>query len=299
MTSPLEALLAPLTLQEFVETYWDRRSLRLRGTPDRFSKLLNRQTLSAMLRPQTSSGAPMIAYLKAGREESGRHVDFQSAPERAEELLATGYTLQIEDVDRYLLGVQSLREDARRALCLQGHVNVACFLSPPGSGYGLHYDISAMWVMQVSGSKQWRYGASPVRTFPMQNCIPGSSPGDFQNVKHKTLDLEETILTPGDVLYLPAGTWHRVQAIDESLHLCLSLFPAPPVELIMDALRDELLAQEDWRRPLHRRADTSGDPTAVEDDVKARLAASLYAFRGAVQRLTVDDLLERWRVERD
>ena len=42
-------------------------------------------------------------------------------------------------------------------------------------------------------------------------------------------------LHPGDVLYTPAGMWHRVECVDDSVSINVSLMGATWADLIADA----------------------------------------------------------------
>jgi hypothetical protein len=60
-------------------------------------------------------------------------------------------------------------------------------------------------------------------------------------------DLEHTVLEPGNLLCLPAGTWHAARAVDRSLALNVSISPADPARELARLL-DPLLCDDPlWR----------------------------------------------------
>lgn len=290
-----ERLLAPLPLRDFVRDYWERQPVHIHGSRDKFRGLMNRQGLLDLLRSDKGYVPTTIGYLKAGREEHGQHVDFQTAPERAESLLAAGYTIQIEDIDRYVPLLRELMVEARRALSIPARMNVACFLSPAGSGYGLHFDASAMWVMQLAGRKRWWHSPAPAVEFPMENSIPTAQEQQRGIHGYRQSDLIDIVLSPGDVLYLPAGVWHRVQAVEESLHLCLSLFPATALDLFTDLLRERVLGSAEWRRPLNCGLSPGGSPEDLDREVERVLSLRVNEMRAILDSLRVDEVLSLWR----
>src|SRR5262249_14005127 len=61
-------------------------------------------------------------------------------------------------------------------------------------------------------------------------------------------ELVERLLSPGDLLYLPQGTWHEERAVGESVHLWLTAPASNHLELIKEVVGPGLLAKADWRR---------------------------------------------------
>jgi ribosomal protein L16 Arg81 hydroxylase len=295
LAGPFVSLLDPVTLSDFIRDYWEQQPIHVSGHPSKFSGLLDRQALLELLKTDPRGVPSVIGYLKAGREEYGQHFDFQTSVDRAESLLAAGFTLQIEDIDRYIPVLGDLVLDCRRALAIPSRMNVACFLSPVGSGYGLHFDASAMWVMQLSGRKHWWYSPTAAIAFPVENSIPTTKQQELGIHGYRPDDLVEQILSPGDVLYLPAGVWHRVHAVEESLHLCLSLFPATAFDLFAALLREKLLACEEWRRPFTCGVAPLGAADVLEREVQRLLANRLDEMRGILERLDPDELLRLWQ----
>jgi len=81
--------------------------------------------------------------------------------------------------------------------CEVGHVVQAnCYLTPPAStALARHRDAHEVLVLQIAGSKVW-------------------------TIEH----IGEVVLQPGDVMYLPRGTWHEAASHDQlSLHLTIGI----------------------------------------------------------------------------
>jgi hypothetical protein len=102
------------------------------------------------------------------------------------------------------------------ALCLESRKLIDTSLQ----GFAPHYDDVDVFILQVSGYKRWR--AYAPRGW---HALPRFSSGNFNesqaDLGRKILD---HVLAPGDILYLPRGTIHQAEALEDehSLHLTLS-----------------------------------------------------------------------------
>lgn len=100
---------------------------------------------------------------------------------------------------------------------LNSIINVNIYITPPSSqGFSPHYDTHEVFVMQIFGTKTWRlydYKCKyPLKTWELTNS----------EVKHyiESSPEHEIVLSPGDVLYFPAGVVHDAFCIDElSIHI--------------------------------------------------------------------------------
>ncbi len=103
-------------------------------------------------------------------------------------------------------------------------VHCDAFWSRGGVGgneaYGGHRDSDDVLVIQISGTKKWRIHE------PQQRRYVGNSPLSEEQMGPLLL---ETVLNPGDVLYVRAGTPHRCNTPgDHSLHLSFDLNDRTP-----------------------------------------------------------------------
>lgn len=138
-----------------------------------------------------------------------------------------------------------------------GHaVQANCYLTPSGStALARHADGHEVLVLQVEGSKSW--------------SVDGLG------------DLE---LTPGDVMYIPRGTWHQAAAQDRlSLHLTIGIL-ATTCRSVLHRAIDDLPQEFDRPLPLGLAARPE-----QSDRVRTQLAAAL----AQVAELNPEDLVER------
>ena len=143
-------------------------------------------------------------------------------PARAVAALADGATLVLQALHTYWVPLGRFCADLHAAL---GHPTQAnAYLTPAAErGLGLHYDTHDVVVLQTAGHKRWEIFAprfeAPLGTQHWSDVGGGEDleDGDLTPVL-------ETVLGPGDCLYLPRGFVHRVVSEDEaSLHVTVGL----------------------------------------------------------------------------
>ena len=141
------------------------------------------------------------AYTRSGRAGS-RDVSGIADPVRVAALFGDGATIVLQGLHRWSEPVARFCRDLELDL---GHpCQVNAYVTPPGAqGLDLHEDAHDVFVLQAFGRKRWELLAAP-----------GEPPRD-------PLDVE---VTPGDTIYLPAGTPHAARAQDElSGHLTVGV----------------------------------------------------------------------------
>jgi ribosomal protein L16 Arg81 hydroxylase len=293
-------LLDPVDSCSFMSTYWERASVYIPGNPSKFADLFNRskflETVTRMVDQAAARNRRDWVALNARYQDAdGNHRQLAIQPEQIPELLGAGLTIQAERIDTADTALRSLALSLKERIRIPGEVDVAAFLSPPGSGCALHYDGLAQWVLQIAGAKRWWYAPRPAVPFPNERRVPTAQEREQEvDGLYRPADLEEQLLRPGDVLYLPAGTWHRVQSEGESLHLGLTVRHMDYVRLFSEILSPMLLAHVDWRH-LPMPPAVPGDLEEMDPRLEELLAERLHELRAATDSLTPLDLYEAWR----
>lgn len=85
------------------------------------------------------------------------------------------------------------------------------YISPPGSGTAMHFDVRWSIVVQLAGSKLWQVGHGPAVDKPTRNVVADEVVGKADYQGHSlTLPkrMHFALLRPGDWLMLPWATWH-------------------------------------------------------------------------------------------
>lgn len=308
----LEAFLAPLSPKDFIEREWGRRPLHLRGSPERVASVFDLERF----RKAVARGS--AAAHRRNFQVSAIVEDFDGANTCTEPIdegeigstLSEGATVCVHDI-----GVGDDRLDAfgqaiRRAMRFGGGVSFNCYLSPDRSGADTHFDQSITTAIQISGRKRWRYSTAPALAWPPANArlesdgtrqwtLPWLGVNGWDELPPVTLnDFAEVVLEPGDILCLPAGTWHSAKALGQSLALNMTFSPLPTHRLLAAILGDLFEQNEAWRAgppPAWHEAGDDGQLLAAP--LSRYLDARLAEVRGALAQLSADDprILRLWR----
>ncbi|MFF2654544.1 cupin domain-containing protein [Streptomyces sp. NPDC058045] len=105
-----------------------------------------------------------------------------------------------------------------------GHpVQANAYVTPPQNrGFGDHYDVHDVFVLQIAGSKRWLV-REPVRADPLRD-EPWTDHRAAVEEAARHEPRIDTVLEAGDVLYLPRGWLHAARARGEtSVHLTLGV----------------------------------------------------------------------------
>ena len=106
-------------------------------------------------------------------------------------------------------------------------VGANAYLTPGGKsqGFAPHYDDIEAFILQLEGRKRWLVYPPPNKA----ETLPRFSSSDFTEADIEAVDpVIDTILGPGDVLYMPRGWIHQAHTLkgstrnDHSLHLTVS-----------------------------------------------------------------------------
>ena len=184
---------------------------------------------------------------------------------------AAGATIVLQGLHRSWSPVAALCRSLEASLTHRVQANA--YLTPPvAQGLNLHGDPHDVFAVQTHGVKRWVVEPA----------------GDTR------WELE---LRPGDVLYLPAGTRHAAQTIDQpSLHLTIGVRSTTWRELVDGAVTQALasVAERDGiDEPLPAR--WADDPGALAERLRHHLGAVATALQsdGAAER-AADETAERF-----
>ncbi len=281
----LESLLHPLTPARFRAEYWQRRPVHLTGWPGRLAGTFDRAALRRALSQQEATGISV----RVSRDHegdgggAGAHVLVDAAD--VADHLRLGASVCVDPIDRADPVLARLAASFRSELGHLGPVAVRCYLSTPGYGFNTHFDAHVVTTLQVEGTKRWRVSRTPTVPYPLDNAFldtagairyVGRTPRSLRPWEAQPLDrgdVVEILLEPGDVLCLPAGTWHEAKAVGKpSLALNFSFAPADVLGLLLAAVRPTLQDGTAWR---------AGFPTGegTHDYVRERVAELVDALQ--------------------
>ena len=217
---------------------------------------------------------PASAYTAPGG--FGAEVGDQVSTDRVLAEFAAGATIVLQGLHRTW---RPLREFSRQLILDLGHpVQINAYVTPAQSrGFDPHYDVHDVFVLQVAGEKRWVVH-EPVHEHPFAD-EPWSQHAAAVAARALAPPAIDTVLRPGDSLYLPNGWIHSAVAQGgTTVHITVGV-PAFTLadlgrDLMASALRSDAL-----REPLPVGVDV-GEPAAVAAAVRRAADALIAALSG-------------------
>ncbi|HEY0639724.1 MAG TPA: cupin domain-containing protein, partial [Pseudonocardiaceae bacterium] len=261
--SALDALLHPVPTGRFLAEHWQRRPLHLTGWPGRFGDLFGLAALRTALTRHEEAGLLVRVSGDHLGDGGGAAAHVVVGPADVAGHLRGGASVCVDGIHRADPALAGLAETLRRGLGHAGPVDVKCYLSPAGYGFNTHFDAHVVTTLQLEGRKRWRISRTPGVEFPVDNafldehgevrCV-GRTPGSLRPWERPAVDpgdFVDVLLGPGDVLCLPAGTWHDAKAVDgHALALNVSFSAADVLGLLVDVAGRRLRELPAWRAGL-------------------------------------------------
>ena len=153
-----------------------------------------------------------------------------------------------------------------QSLTCLGRGEVEVFISTHGHKTEWHCDFQENVTIQLSGTKRWALQRSTLK-HPLRGCTPHYSSLDAVEPQVKSAhlsnpefsfeypkkhlnavgEIEEVLVRPGDVLYHPAGIWHKVEVIEPGVSINVSLMASSYADVTCQALKHLLLKETEWR----------------------------------------------------
>jgi ribosomal protein L16 Arg81 hydroxylase len=258
------SLVEPLGVEAFLNDYQGKREWIHQGRPDRFEWLLSWRSLNVLIRDQRPA-SPRFRLMKGGNPlpEGAYHRTVQTLrgplrlldPARLLAELRRGATLVWDAIDQGHPPIRTAKQAFERALHSFVFVNMYASWGTVG-GIGDHWDDHDVFVLQITGRKNWRVHPA-TRQWPLPEDFGGGPPPEYAY---------NWTLEAGSVLYLPRGWWHRVTPVNEpSLHLTVGVLRPTNSDLLMwllDRAKQSDLVRQDF-------------PFRMDDGARAAHAALL------------------------
>jgi hypothetical protein len=286
----------------FAAEHWGRAPLLTRGSdrgwdPGAFRDLLDLDGVDELL-SRRGLRTPFIRLAKAGQvlDSSaftapggvGAEISDQVRDDKVAALFADGATVVLQALHRTWPAVIDL---CTRLGAELGHPCQAnAYVTPPSSrGFSAHYDVHDVFVLQLAGRKHWTIHA-PVLADPLRTQPWGQRGAAVAAAARDTEPAIDTVLEPGDVLYLPRGWLHAATALGEvSAHLTVGIHVVTRYALV-EALTALVADDPELRATLPLGIDVA-DPEALGP----HLDAVRTALVGALARVPADAVARRVR----
>jgi ribosomal protein L16 Arg81 hydroxylase len=147
------------------------------------------------------------------KDSLGRSTDYLVVSE-LHKLMREGVTAVLEAVNELSATVCGLTERIAGELGARSTANAYISFGNV-SGFGMHNDDHDVIILQLDGRKEWKF----VRSAAYGKGTVADCPALSDDAQYESI-----IVSAGDVMYVPKGTWHDVVALNEqSLHLTVSV----------------------------------------------------------------------------
>jgi hypothetical protein len=291
----LPGLLRPIEPDAFFRDTWEKQPLAVRrGEPGFYRGLFSLREVDnviAFSRPKFLEPADFKPGPPAAHNfVQGNLADDQPYPREiypgvteVHQAFAGGKTVIITNLEHRVGAVAAMVRNLEAYFGCHVHANM--YLTPKGAqGFKAHYDTHDVFVLQIEGSKHWRFYA-PGPDLPL---VDDPTPVARDRLGPPTL---EATVQAGDLLYMPRGHIHEAFTSEVlSMHLTVGVKVFRWVDLLSRALARVSARDVAFRQALPTGTLTAG---AVPASVRARFRDLLRLFaQGADADEAVESLGE-------
>jgi ribosomal protein L16 Arg81 hydroxylase len=273
---------------------WDRTWVHLaHDDPTRFGHVFQRGDLAtSAVGPFTGPRRPSASVRAAFADAEGVGRTVGVPLELGNALYQAGMTLAFNDLEGANPRLAQLAAAVAGFLATRGRISIASFVSPTGHGFPWHIDFTHVLALQIDGRKRWQLGRARVPAPPFHLQAEGAQPATRAVLAQLGLaiappdeaELDEVVMSAGDVLYLPPGTWHRASAELPSCHLSVIVHPVSFARLLRATLAAIGVRRTPWRTDVQRL------DVADRAALLAHLAARLAEARRELAAVTPEQL---------
>ena len=285
-------------VEAFRHRHWGREPLLARGADpaafgdlldlDGVDELLSRRGLRTPFLRLAREGAVVDSASFTGSGGVGAEIDDQVRDDKVAALFAEGSTVVLQALHRLWPSVIDFSTVLAEEL---GHpVQANAYVTPPSSrGFSAHYDVHDVFVLQLAGRKHWKVHA-PVHPDPLRDQPWTEHAQAVAARAGEDAAAIDTVLQPGDAMYLPRGWLHAATALgDTAAHLTVGVHVLTRFSLV-EALT-ALVAQD----PQLRASLPLGIDVADPDQLAPHLETVRTALAAALQDVPAADVARQVR----
>lgn len=277
----LETRLIDIGRERFASDVWGNTALLTRRVSD-FSDLFSAGAVDELI-SRRGLRTPFLRVAKGGSTlpdssftspaGAGASIPDQLDDTELWRNFADGATLVLQALHRTW---DPISDFSTRLSTELGHpVQANAYITPPQNrGFDDHYDVHDVFVLQIEGTKRWIIH-EPVHVDPLRDQPWTDRRSDVTEAA-KGKAYIDTVLEPGDALYLPRGWLHAAEAQGQvSIHLTLGIHNWTRYALaehLAQAALAKLCDDPEMRRTLPLGVEGLGGEIAT---VRERLAAAV------------------------
>jgi ribosomal protein L16 Arg81 hydroxylase len=280
----LAAILAPISLEEFIGEYWTKQFLHVAGHQDKFDGLFSWHILNTALEEHRFT-ADRLKMFKAGYcLDSSRYLLNPNG-----QINATALMREFRDGASVILDSCEEVHPPLRELCIQleqvfhvyTQVNLYAGLRTDNA-FNVHWDEQDTLILQSAGRKRWKIW-QPTRWNPLRQDAVDTGP----QTKPTGPPFWDGILEQGDLLSIPRGWWHVAYPVDEpTLHLTVTIRNASGIDLLQWFV-EQMKSSETARMSL---------PITADETERRAWVESLWTELAATWKT---DIIDRYLVASD
>ena len=236
--SVFASLLGHQAPEQFFAETWERDLALHRGAFAGADRLLTPDQFEALVTSAATERSSRLSIVDKIARPIPAGTDAAAAASSVFRAYHAGSTLLLTELEHHWRPITRLCRALEGELFELGvrmtrRIGANAYLTPARSqGFDVHYDDHCVFIVQLTGAKQWQIYAPRVE-LPLDRCTAPIPPHELDP---PILDAE---LAPGDVLYIPRGFPHAARTRGEpSLHLTLGLTTLTWLALVQDALRE-------------------------------------------------------------
>ena len=278
---PALARLIGIGVEEFARDYWGRQALLTpRGAAtsgcgfgdlldaDAVDELVSERGLRTPFLRVAQNGSTLADSTFTAPGGVGATIGDQVSDDQLVRLFAGGATMVLQALHRVWPPVVTFCQ--RLAADLGHPVQANAYVTPPqNQGFSNHYDVHDVFVLQISGEKRWVIHA-PVHPAPLRHQ-PWTDRRRSVERRATEEPIVDTVLRPGDGLYLPRGFLHAATALGGvSTHLTLGVHSWTRYTLAEQLLQQALrkVADDPRARDSLPLGVDLGEPSELADDLE-------------------------------
>ncbi len=231
MTMTAADILAPITPEAFLAEYQGRRWLHVPGHAGKFAAMMDWEKLNQLLGMEIWTqallklfldGKPVPAEQYCQRTVTRGHQQ-TIAPNMAavRQWLQRGAGLVLNEVESLNPGLRAAMRALEGFLAAKSTMNLYCTFKEK-QAFASHFDNHDVWAFHFEGEKVWRIYENRA-DYPIEHpAFQGIPQAQFDQMKGRIA--AEVTMRPGDLLYLPRGTFHDALALtDGCIHIACTV----------------------------------------------------------------------------
>ncbi|OUR96937.1 hypothetical protein A9Q84_11415 [Halobacteriovorax marinus] len=152
------------------------------------------------------------------------------------------------------------------------HSRCLIYSTPKDGGTAAHFDQNVNIVLQVHGEKKWWIAPNKSIENPLTRHTAGlECDPELESYAMEAFpdsmpsDAEEFTLTPGSLLFVPRGAWHKTHANEDSLALNFTYSVPAWIDMLSAAIRGRLIQSTQWRASVDGLNNKMDTQKSVED----------------------------------